>query len=226
MPLHKSFYQPKKYLISTYVERIHDIQCPNLKNPPALKEVEASPTRCPHLETAIAMEARVLEMKKSGDSVGGSIICRVSNLPTGLGAPVFDRIEADYPKPCFPCPRLRPLKSGVDLKVLGSKDLSIMTFLKIVPVLCERKPITLEAYKGELPTGKNSFRVAFKPTATVLQIQKTVDQEGNETELMGRGRHDPCVLPRAVPIVEAMTALVLIDHQMVHAAQCDTYSEL
>ena len=99
----------------------------------------------------------------------------------------------------------------------------------------------IRARRGKVQTTKNDsggvqggisngetvhFRVAFKPTATVLQIQKTVDQEGNETELMGRGRHDPCVLPRAVPIVEAMTALVLIDHQMLHAAQCDTFSEL
>jgi chorismate synthase len=68
------------------------------------------------------------------------------------------------------------------------------------------------------------FRTAFKPTATVLQKQKTVDQEGNETELMGRGRHDPCVLPRAVPIVEAMTALVLIDHRMRHFAQCQSFN--
>jgi chorismate synthase len=68
------------------------------------------------------------------------------------------------------------------------------------------------------------FRTAFKPTATVLQKQKTVDQEGKETELMGRGRHDPCVLPRAVPIVEAMTALVLIDHRMRHSAQCETFN--
>jgi len=217
----------KEISISTYVERIHDIQCPYLKNPPTLKEVEASPTRCPHPETAKAMEDRVLEMKKSGDSVGGSIICRVSNLPTGLGAPVFDRIEADLSKAMLSLPATKAFEVGSGFKGTWLKGSEHNDLFENREGSVRTQTNNSGGVQGGITNGEELFfRVAFKPTATVLQIQKTVDQEGNETELMGRGRHDPCVLPRAVPIVEAMTALVLIDHQMLHAAQCDTFSEL
>jgi chorismate synthase len=217
----------KEISISTYVERIHDIQCPDLKNPPTLKEVEVSPTRCPHPETAKAMEDRVLEMKKSGDSVGGSIICRVSNLPTGLGAPVFDRIEADLSKAMLSLPATKAFEVGSGFKGTWLKGSEHNDLFENRAGSVRTQTNNSGGVQGGITNGEELFfRVAFKPTATVLQIQKTVDQEGNETELMGRGRHDPCVLPRAVPIVEAMTALVLIDHQMLHAAQCDTFSEL
>ena len=171
------------------------------------------------------MEARVLEAKKAGDSVGGSILCRVLGLPVGLGSPVFDRLEADLAKSMLSLPATKGFEvgsgfSGTYLKGSEHNDL-------------------FESHQGEVRTTTNRsggvqggisngeelyFRTAFKPTATVLQKQKTVDQEGKETELMGRGRHAPCVLPRAVPIVEAMTALVLIDHRMRHSAQCETFN--
>jgi chorismate synthase len=211
--------------IRAYVERIHDLQMPDGFPFPALEQVESSPTRCPHPESAAMMEARVLEAKKAGDSVGGSILCRVLGLPVGLGSPVFDRLEADLAKSMLSLPATKGFEvgsgfSGTFLKGSEHNDL-------------------FESHQGEVRTTTNRsggvqggisnaeelyFRTAFKPTATVLQKQKTVDQEGNETELMGRGRHDPCVLPRAVPIVEAMTALVLIDHRMRHSAQCETFN--
>ena len=217
----------KEISISTYVERIHDIQCPDLKNPPTLEEVEASPTRCPHSGTAKAMEDRVLEMKKSGNSVGGSIICRVSNLPIGLGAPVFDRIEADLSKAMLSLPATKAFEVGSGFKGTWLKGSEHNDLFENRDGSVRTRTNNSGGVQGGITNGEELFfRVAFKPTATVLQIQKTVDQKGNETELMGRGRHDPCVLPRAVPIVEAMTALVLIDHQMLHSAQCDTFSEL
>jgi chorismate synthase len=210
--------------IRAYVERIHDLQMPDGFPFPALEQVESSPTRCPHPESAAMMEARVLEAKKAGDSVGGSILCRVLGLPVGLGSPVFDRLEADLAKSMLSLPATKGFEvgsgfSGTFLKGSEHNDL-------------------FESKDGEVRTSSNRsggvqggisngeelyFRTAFKPTATVLQKQKTVDQEGKETELMGRGRHDPCVLPRAVPIVEAMTALVLINHRMRHSAQCETF---
>ena len=169
------------------------------------------------------MEARVLEAKKAGDSVGGSILCRVLGLPVGLGSPVFDRLEADLAKSMLNLPATKGFEvgsgfSGTYLKgsehndLFESKDGSVKTTTN-----------RSGGVQGGISNGEELyFRTAFKPTATVLQKQKTVDQEGNETELMGRGRHDPCVLPRAVPIVEAMTALVLIDHRMRHFAQCES----
>ena len=212
--------------ISTYVERIHDIMCPDLPRPPSLEMVESSPTRCPHPETAKKMEERILQIKKAGDSVGGVIKCIVEGLPVGLGSPVFDRIEADLAKAMLSLPATKGFELGSGFEgtllkgsehndLFENKDGSIRTGTN-----------NSGGVQGGITNGENlSFRIGFKPTATVLQSQKTVDNQGQETELMGRGRHDPCVLPRAVPIVEAMTALVVVDHYMRHNAQCKSFEE-
>ncbi|MDG1173376.1 MAG: chorismate synthase [Opitutales bacterium] len=214
----------KKVEVRAYVERIHDLLVPNGLDFPCLDAVEASPTRCPHPKTASEMEARILEAKKAGDSVGGSILCRVRGLPVGWGAPVFDRLEADLAKSMLGLPATKGFEVGSGFEG---------TFLKG----SEHNDL-FESREGKVRTSSNRsggvqggisngeelyFRTAFKPTATVLQKQQTVNQEGQGTELMGRGRHDPCVLPRAVPIVEAMTALVLLDHAMRHYAQCESF---
>jgi chorismate synthase len=211
--------------IRAYVERIHNIAAPLIESIPSLQDVEESPTRCPHPETAQLMEQFILDAKKNGDSVGGSILCRVSGLPVGLGSPVFDRLEADLAKAMLGLPATKGFEvgsgfGGTYLKgsehndLFESKDGQVRTTSN-----------RSGGVQGGISNGEELyFRTAFKPTATVLQKQKTVDQEGNETELMGRGRHDPCVLPRAVPIVEAMTALVLIDHRMRHFAQCQSFN--
>ena len=102
--------------ISTYVERIHNISCPEIQAVPTLSEIEASPTRCPHPETAANMESRILEAKKDGDSVGGSIICRVNGLPIGWGAPVFDRLEADLAKAMMSLPATKGFEIGSGFK--------------------------------------------------------------------------------------------------------------
>ena len=210
--------------IRAYVERIHDIQAPLIEELPTLKQVESTPTRCPHSETAELMEKRILEAKKAGDSVGGSILCRVTGLPVGWGAPVFDRLEADLAKAMLSLPATKGFEvgSGFDGTYLKGSEHNDLYESR------DGKVSTSSNRSGGVQGGISNgeelyFRIAFKPTATVLQKQKTVDSQGNETELMGRGRHDPCVLPRAVPIVEAMTSLVLIDHRMFHTAQCQSF---
>ena len=214
-----------KVQISTYVERIHDIQSPDIDELPSLEKIESSPTRCPHKETAKKMEDRILEAKKAGDSVGGSIICRVQGLPVGLGSPVFDRLEADLGKAMLSLPATKGFEvgsgfAGTFLKGSEHNDLFEDRDGKI-----RTKSNRSGGVQGGISNGEELFfRVAFKPTATVLQVQNTVDEQGKETELMGRGRHDPCVLPRAVPIVEAMCALVLLDHRMRHHAQCRSFA--
>ncbi len=214
-----------KIQISTYVERIHDIQSPDIDELPSLEKIESSPTRCPHKETAKKMEDRILEAKKAGDSVGGSIICRVQGLPVGLGSPVFDRLEADLGKAMLSLPATKGFEvgsgfAGTFLKGSEHNDLFEDRDGKI-----RTKSNRSGGVQGGISNGEELFfRVAFKPTATVLQVQNTVDEQGKETELMGRGRHDPCVLPRAVPIVEAMSALVLLDHRMRHHAQCRSFA--
>ena len=212
-------------LIRAYVERIHDIQSPALTKIPTLDEVESSPTRCPHPKTALKIEQCILDAKKNGDSVGGSILCRVGGIPVGWGAPVFDRLEADLAKAMLGLPATKGFEVGsgfAGTHLMGSEHNDLYESR-------DGKVRTSSNRSGGVQGGISNgeelyFRTAFKPTATVLQKQKTVDSEGQETELMGRGRHDPCVLPRAVPIVEAMTALVLVDHRMRHAAQCESFN--
>lgn len=212
-------------VIRSYVERIYNITCPPIESIPSLEQVESSPTRCPDSETAQRMESCILDAKKEGDSVGGSILCRIAGLPVGWGSPVFDRLEADLGKAMLSLPATKGFEvgsgfAGTYLKgsehndPYESKDGNVHTSSN-----------RSGGVQGGISNGEELyFRVAFKPTATVLQKQKTVDMDGNETELMGRGRHDPCVLPRAVPIVEAMTALVLLDHRMRHSAQCQSFT--
>ncbi len=210
--------------IRSFVSRIHDIAMPETDAFPGFEEVEANPVRCPHAETAARMVERIKEVKKKGDSVGGLIETRARGIPPGLGEPVFDRLEADLAKAMLSLPATKGFEIGSGFGgtlLTGSQHNDAFESADGGP-----RPATNRAggVLGGISTGADLvFRVAFKPTATILQKQRTVDLEGRETELMGRGRHDPCVLPRAVPIVEAMTALVLLDHWMRHRAQCGTF---
>ena len=207
-----------------YVTRVHDIEAPATEVFPSLEAVEASPVRCPHPKTAAAMIERIRSLRAEGDSAGGLIECRVKGLPAGLGAPVFDRLEADLAKAMLSLPATKGFELGSGFegtRLRGSEHNDVF-------VQKEGKVGTATNRSGGVQGGiSNSeeiiFRVAFKPTATLIRKQATVDKEGRETELTGRGRHDPCVLPRAAPIVEAMTALVLVDHWMRHKAQCESF---
>jgi len=212
--------------IRAFVSRVHDIEMPisALSKFPSLEEVEATAVRCPDSATAAKMIERIKAIRSDGDSVGGIIECRVRGLPAGLGEPVFDRLEADLAKAMLSLPATKGFEigsgfGGTLLKGSEHNDLFVVRD-------GQTRAATNRAggVLGGISSGEELvFRVAFKPTATILQSQKTVDIHGRETELMGKGRHDPCVLPRAVPIVEAMTALVLVDHWMRQSAQCGTF---
>ncbi len=211
--------------VRAFINRIHTIEAPEMKEFPTLEAVEASPVRCPHPETAETMVNFIKEMRSKGDSVGGVIECRVKNLPVGLGVPVFDRLEADLAKAMLSLPATKGFEVGsgfAGTELIGSEHNDVF-IEKDGHVGTETN--RSGGVQGGISNGEELvFRVAFKPTATILQKQATVDSEGQETELMGRGRHDPCVLPRAVPIVESMAALVLVDHWMRHKAQCESFN--
>ena len=212
--------------IRAFLTQVHDIVVPSeeLLGFPSLADVEATAVRCPHRPTAERMIERIKAVRSAGDSVGGVIECRVRGVPAGLGEPVFDRLEADLAKAMLSLPATKGFEIGsgfAGTRLRGSEHNDVF-----------------EAREGRIRTATNRsggtqggisngeeivFRVAFKPTATILQPQKTVDVHGAATELIGRGRHDPCVVPRAVPIVEAMTALVLVDHWMRQNAQGGTF---
>jgi chorismate synthase len=209
-----------------YLTQVHDIaMAPRTEGFfPSLEEVEASPVRCPEPSIAARMVERIKEVRSEGDSVGGVIECRIRGLPAGLGEPVFDRFEADLAKAMLSLPATKGFEfgsgfAGAALKGSEHNDAFVSRDGRVRTATNRSGGV-----QGGITNGEEVvFRVAFKPTATILRKQPTVDLEGRETELMGRGRHDPCVVPRAVPIVEAMAALVVIDHWMRFAAQCRTF---
>ena len=210
--------------VRAYVTQIHDLIAPPVTRFPTLAEVEASPVRCPDGNTAALMVERIKQARSTGDSVGGVIECRVRNVPAGLGEPVFDRLEADLAKAMLSLPATKGFEigsgfAGTLLKGSQHNDPYVKHANRVGTSTNNSGGV-----QGGISNGEEIvFRTAFKPTATILQPQKTVDIHGAETELQARGRHDPCVLPRAVVIVEAMTALVLVDHWMRHHAQNETF---
>jgi chorismate synthase len=212
--------------IRAFVAQIHDIVAPDgeLEKFPTLAEVEASPVRCPHPATAAKMIERIKAVRAEGDSVGGVIVGRARGVPPGLGEPVFDRLEADLAKAMLSLPATKGFEigsgfAGTLLKGSQHND-AFESRAGRVRTATNRSG----GVQGGISNGEEIFfRVAFKPTATILQPQKTVDVHGANTELAARGRHDPCVVPRAVVIVEAMTALVLVDHWMRQSAQNKTF---
>lgn len=212
--------------IRAWLTQVHDISMPAnaLQGFPTLAEVEATPVRCPHLPTAEKMIERIKAVRAEGDSVGGVIECRVRGVPAGLGEPVFDRLEADLAKAMLSLPATKGFEIGSGFAGAAQRGSehndAFETREGRIRTVTNRSGGT----QGGISNGEEIvFRVAFKPTATILQPQKTVDLQGQPTELTGRGRHDPCVVPRAVPIVEAMVALVLVDHWLRQQAQCGTF---
>lgn len=208
--------------IRAFITRIHDIAAPEeaLAPFPTLAEVEATAVRCPHLATAERMIERIKAVRSEGDSVGGLVRCRARGLPAGLGEPVFDRLEADLAKAMLSLPATKGFEIGSGfggslLRGSEHNDLFENRDGRVRTVTNRSGGV-----QGGISNGEELFfNVAFKPTATVLRSQPTVNLAGEPVELMGKGRHDPCVVPRAVPIVEAMTALVLLDHLLRDHAQ-------
>jgi chorismate synthase len=212
--------------IRAFVTRIHDIVTPPeaLLDFPSFAAVEATAVRCPHPETAQKMIERIKAVRSDGDSVGGLIECRIRGLPAGLGEPVFDRLEADLGKAMLSLPATKGFEIGSGFAGTLLKGSEHNDLFEVRDGRTRTATNRSGGIQGGISNGEEIvFRVGFKPTATILQPQKTVDVTGRETELIGRGRHDPCVVPRAVVIVEAMAALVLIDHWVRQSAQCGTF---
>jgi chorismate synthase len=182
-------------------------------------EVDATPIRCPDLEVAADMIAAVEAARKDGDSLGGIVSCAVRGCPTGWGEPVFDRLEADLAKAVMSLPASKGFEigsgfAGTDLRGSEHNDEFYMDGERV-----RTRSNRSGGVQGGITNGETIyFRVAFKPTATIMREQRTVNVHHEDTTITGRGRHDPCVLPRAVPMVEAMTALALVDHALRHAA--------
>jgi len=179
-----------------------------------LAMTETNPVRCPHPETAAKMEAYIKEVRKEGDTIGGIITCVAQHVPIGLGEPVFDKLHAELGKAMLSINAVKGFEygsgfEGVQMKGSEHND------------QFNQDASTKTNYSGGIQGGISNgmdiyFNVAFKPVATVIQPYETIDKEGNKVTTKGKGRHDPCVVPRAVPIVEAMTALVLADFMLLN----------
>lgn len=206
--------------IIAYVKAVHRIEAVVDPATVNLAEVEQSIVRCPDPATAARMIELIKTMRKDGNSVGGVIECVARGVPPGLGEPVFDKLEADLAKAMLSLPATKGFEIGSGFagsQITGAEhnDLFEMQGGKV-----RTRTNFSGGIQGGISNGENIFfRVAFKPTATILRPQQTVTVSGEQTELTARGRHDPCVLPRAVPMVEAMAALVLCDHLLRQRAQ-------
>ena len=211
--------------VLAWVKRIHDIDAQIDMNKVCLEDIESNIVRCPDQENANLMIKRIEEISRDGDSCGGVIECIVRDTPGGLGMPVFDKLEADFAKALMSLPASKGFEVGSGFRgtYLRGSDHND-EFLASDANRLRTASNNSGGIQGGISNGEPIIlRVGFKPTATIRKEQKTIDSAGNRTVLAAKGRHDPCVLPRAVPMVEAMVAIVLVDHLLRQKGQCSLW---
>ena len=197
--------------IRAFVSQVGDIQAPHYTQMD-LNKTEDTIVRCPDRNTADRMISLIDSVRLDRDTVGGAVTCVIRNTPSGLGEPVFDKLHAELGKAMLSINAVKGFEYGsgfAGMAMRGSQhnDEFVNESGKI-----RTKTNHSGGIQGGISNGEDIyFRVAFKPVATIMQDQQTVDKDGNEVTVSGKGRHDPCVVPRAVPIVEAMAALVMAD---------------
>jgi chorismate synthase len=211
--------------VIAWVRRIHTIEAAIDPATVSLEAVEANIVRCPDAETAVRMIERIEAIGRDGDSCGGVIECVVRRPPVGLGMPVFDKLEADLAKAVMSLPATKGFEIGSGFAgtlLRGSEHND--AFLPTDDGSLRTATNNSGGIQGGISNGEEiRLRVAFKPTATIRKAQQTINAAGEATTLEAKGRHDPCVLPRAVPMVEAMVALVLADHLLRQQGQCSLW---
>lgn len=200
--------------VTSWVSRVGEISLDKTYDQLDFSNIEATPVRCPDLEIAERMETLIRQVRKDGDTIGGYLSCVVKGCPAGLGEPVFDRLHADLGKAMLSINACKGFEigsgfGGVTMRGSQHND----PFFTDENGLVRTRTNHSGGVQGGISNGMDIyFRAAFKPVATIVQAQESVNQAGEAVQVEGKGRHDPCVLPRAVPIVEAMAALVLTDH--------------
>jgi len=208
--------------VLAYVNRVRDVECDVDHSTMTMAQIESNPVRCPDNAAAELMYQAIDEVRTRGESCGGEVTCVVRGCPKGLGSPVFDKLEAELAKAVMSLPATKGFEIGSGFsgsRMVGSEHND--------PYYMGNGEIKTSSNRsggvqGGLSNGEDIvLRVAFKPTATIARKQQTVNRNGEDMELLARGRHDPCVVPRAVPMVEAMVALVLADQLLQHYAQCE-----
>ena len=195
--------------ITGYVSSVGDLSLDTPYQELDFNTIDSNVVRCPDAEMASKMIAKIKEVKKQGDTIGGIITCVIQNVPVGLGEPVFDKLHAQLGKAMLSINAVKGFEFGSGFKgatMNGSEHNDLFN----------QDGTTKSNLSGGVQGGISNgmdiyFRVAFKPVATIMQKQQTINSKGEKIEMQGKGRHDPCVVPRAVPIVEAMAALTIAD---------------
>lgn len=198
-----------------YVTRVHEIAASVDPGAVTFAEVEGNPVRCPDAAVAAEMIQAIERARSDGDSLGGIVECVVHGIPAGLGEPVFDKLEADLAKAMLSLPASKGFEIGSGFAATTMRGSEHNDAFTIREGEIGTETNRSGGVQGGISNGELIvLRVAFKPPSTIARAQQTVTTSGEQTTLTARGRHDPCVLPRAVPIVEAMAALVLCDHAL------------
>jgi chorismate synthase len=200
--------------VLAWVKQVHEVEAKVDPGTVTIEAVESNPVRCPDPSAAAEMTERIDAARERGDSLGGVVECVARGVPPGLGEPIFDKLEADLAHGLMSLPASKGFEIGSGFQ--GTRMTGIEHNDPFVPG-DDGRPRTASNRSGGIQGGISNgepvvLRVAFKPTATISQAQQTVDRSGDATQLEAQGRHDPCVLPRAVPMVEAMVCLILADH--------------
>ena len=200
--------------INAYVSAVGPLSLETPYQELNFSKIESNPVRCPDEAMAATMEDYIKQIRKEGDTVGGVVTCVIQNVPIGLGEPVFDKLHAELGKAMLSINAVKGFEFGSGFegsKMKGSDHNDLYN-----PDGTTRTNLS-GGIQGGISNGMDIyFRVAFKPVATIMQKQESLDNKGNITEMTGKGRHDPCVVPRAVPIVEAMAAMVLADFYLLN----------
>ena len=209
--------------IIAYVKSIHELEANVDPDTVDFDTVESNIVRTGDPDMVEPMIKLIKEARGDGNSLGGVVECVIRNAPVGLGAPVFDKLEAELAKAMMSLPATKGFEigSGFDGTKMTGREHNDPFRMQDGKVRTTKNHSG--GIQGGISNGENIiFRIAFKPTATIMSAQDTVSTEKQDTELTGRGRHDACVLPRAIPIVEAMAALTLCDHALRQRGQCGT----
>ena len=207
--------------VLAYVKQVQKIAAEVNPETVKVRDIESNIVRCPDAAMAVKMIRLIEKMRRAGDSVGGIVEGVARGVPVGWGEPVFDRLEADLAKGMMSLPASKGFDLGSGFGGISMTGREHNDAFRIKGGKVRTVTNRSGGIQGGISNGETIyFRVAFKPVATVMHEQDTVDVQYKNTTLKGRGRHDPCVLPRAVPMVEAMTALTLVDHALRHQAQC------
>lgn len=199
--------------VSAYVSQVGHLKLGQPYEALNLLLTESNPVRCPDPDMAVQMEALIREVRKAGDTIGGVVSCVIQNCPAGLGEPVFDKLHADLGKAILSINACKGFEYGSGFEGVALRGSEHNDAFYNDGGVIKTRTNHSGGIQGGISNGMDIyFRAAFKPVATIVAEQESVNEQGEPAVVAGKGRHDPCVLPRAVPIVEAMAALVVADH--------------